>query len=66
MISTDAEYKRALEKLEEDARYVAEQRTQLQEMDLSADEVEYALQPALSFTAQLGEEVEAYEHMRRG
>ncbi len=66
MIRTDAEYKRALEKLEEDARYVEQQRSRLQEMDLSADEVAYALQPALSFTAQLKEEIEAYERMRRG
>ncbi len=66
MIRTDAQYKRALQKLEEDARYVEEQRSRLQEMDLSADEVDYALQPALSFTAQLKEEVETYEQMRRG
>lgn len=66
MIRTDTEYKRALEKLEEDARYLEEQRSRLQEMDLSADEVEYALQPARSFTDQLKEEVEAYDRMRRG
>ena len=59
MIRTDAEYKRALQKLEEDARYVEQQRSRLQEMDLSPDEVDYALQPALSFTAQRKEEVEA-------
>lgn len=66
MIRTDAQYKQALQKLEVDARYVEEQRSRLQEMDLSADEVDYALQPALSFTAQLKEEVETYEQMRRG
>lgn len=66
MIRTDAEYKRALQKLEEDARYLEEQRSRLQEMDLSTDEVEYALQPSISFTQQLKEEVEAYERMRRG
>ena len=66
MIRTEAEYKRALQKLEEDAYYLEEQRSRLQDKDLSADEVEYALQPALSFTAQLKEEVEAYERMRRG
>jgi len=66
MIRTDAEYKRALQKLEEDARYVEQQRSRLQEMELSPDEVDYALQPALSFTAQLKEEVAAYEQMRRG
>ncbi len=66
MIRTDAEYKRALEKLKQDARYVEQQRSRLQEMDLSADEKAYALQPALSFTAQLKEEIEAYERMRRG
>lgn len=66
MIRTDAEYKRALQKLEGDARYVEGQQSRLQEMDLSTDEVAYALQPALSFTTQLKEEVEAYERMQRG
>ena len=66
MIRTDAEYRRALKKIEEDARYLEEQRAQLEEMDLTGEEVEYALQPARSFTAQLKEEVQAYEQMRRG
>ena len=66
MIRTDAEYKRALEKLKQDARYVEQQRSRLQEMDLSTDEEAYALQPVLSFTAQLKEEIETYERMRRG
>lgn len=39
MIHTDTEYKRALQKLKEDARYVEQQRSHLQEMDLSPDEV---------------------------
>ena len=34
--------------------------------EVQDDEVEYALQPARSFTAQLKEEVQAYERMRRG
>ena len=66
MIRTDAEYKRALEKLKQDACYVEQQRSRLQEMGLSTDEEAYALQPALSFTAQLKEEIETYERMRRG
>ena len=35
-------------------------------MELSPDEVDYALQPVRFFSAQLKEEVEAYEQMRRG
>ena len=35
-------------------------------MELSPDEVDYALQPVRFFSAQLKEEVEAYEQRRRG
>ena len=66
MIRTDAEYRRALRRLEEEAETIQRQREQLEEMDLSEEEIEHATQPTVSFREQLKEEVEVYERMRRG
>lgn len=67
MIRTDAEYRSALERLDEEAETLERQRAHLrEEMDLSDEEVERAMQPMISFRAQLEEEVETYQRMRRG
>lgn len=66
MIRTDAEYRWALGKREADAHYIEELRIRLRELDLSPDEVHRALQPTLSFTAGLDEEIQVYEQMCRG
>ena len=61
MISTDHEYQRALQRLDEDAATLRRQRAALAEAGLSGDELDRAMAPLLSFHAGLGEEVEAYE-----
>ena len=66
MIRTDAEYKNAQEKLDQQQKTLQRQREQLEEMDLSTEEVERALEPMISFRDQLREEMETYERMRRG
>jgi ribosome-binding protein aMBF1 (putative translation factor) len=67
MIRTDAEYRNALERLDEEAETLDRQRAHLrQEMDLSDDEMERAMQSMISFSKQLEEEVEVYERMKRG
>lgn len=66
MIRTQAEYKNAHDRLENEQETLQRQRAQLEEMDLSEEEVERALQPLISFRNQLREEIEAYERMRRG
>lgn len=66
MITTNAEYKRALERLENDLKTIKKQKEKLIEMDLSEEEIDRALQPLLSFHEQLKEEVEAYERLKRG
>ncbi len=66
MIRTDAEYRRALERLENDLNTINRQREKLDEMDLKEEEVKRAMEPLLSFHEQLKEEVEAYEKMKRG
>jgi ribosome-binding protein aMBF1 (putative translation factor) len=66
MIRTEAEYKKAQEKLDQERETLRRQREQLEEMDLSEEEVERALEPMVSFRDQLREEIETYEQMRRG
>ncbi len=66
MIRTDAEYKNAQEKLDQEQDTLKRQREQLEEMDLSEEEVERALEPMISFRDGLREEMETYERMRRG
>lgn len=66
MIRTDAEYRRALERLDTDRAYLERLRTALEAKALSSEEVARAMQPALAFHAQLREEVDTYERMKRG
>jgi ribosome-binding protein aMBF1 (putative translation factor) len=66
MIRTNAEYEKAQKKLTQEQNTLQRQREQLEEMDLSDEEVERALQPMISFRNQLREEIETYERMRRG
>jgi DNA-binding XRE family transcriptional regulator len=66
MIRTDAEYRDALKRLQQDRTVIAAQREQLSAMDLSADEVARALEPAQAFHEQLREEVDVYERLKRG
>lgn len=66
MIRTDAEYQRALERLDNDLETIHKQKEKLDEMDLSEEEVKRAMEPLVSFHEQLKEEVEAYEKLKRG
>jgi DNA-directed RNA polymerase specialized sigma subunit len=65
MIRNEKEYQEALRRLTADEAFIAQQRAALQALDLSPEEVERALEPALSFHAQLVEEVTWYERVRR-
>jgi ribosome-binding protein aMBF1 (putative translation factor) len=66
MIRTDAEYKKAQEKLDQEQKTLQRQREQLEKMDLADEEAERALEPMISFRDGLREEIETYERMRRG
>lgn len=67
MIRTDAEYRSALKRLDQEAETMERQRAHLcKEMDLTEEEARRAMQPMISFRAQLEEEIESYESMRRG
>ena len=65
MIRNEREYKEALSRLERDREIIEAQRLALVERGLCEEEVERALGPMLSLDAQLEEEVEYYERVRR-
>ncbi|HXT36382.1 MAG TPA: helix-turn-helix transcriptional regulator [Chloroflexota bacterium] len=65
MIRNEKEYQEALRRLEGDEDFIAEQQVTLRGLNLTPDEVARALEPALSFHAQLMEEVAWYERVRR-
>ena len=66
MIRTDAEHRRALEQLEQDAATIKAQHEHLESIGITGEQLERAMQPMISFREQLKEEVETYEHMKRG
>ncbi len=65
MIKTEAEYQECLKRLEEDRKIIRAQQEKLEELNLSQDQIELAMDPVLSFNAQLKEEVEWYERVKR-
>ncbi len=65
MIRSETEYQEALRRLTQDQQVAVQQRDALVKAGLSAEEIDRAMQPLLSFHAQLVEEVEWYEHVRR-
>ena len=66
MIRTESEYQRTLKRLEEGRGQLEAQKNKLVEAGLEGEALERALYPLLSFRAQLVEEVEVYEKMKRG
>ena len=65
MIRSEKEYREAVERLRQDGEIIALQKGKLEGLGLSEEEVRRALEPMLSFRAQLEEEVEWYERVRR-
>jgi DNA-directed RNA polymerase specialized sigma subunit len=65
MIRSEKEYREAVERLRQDEEVLALQKEKLEGLGLSQEEVRRALEPMLSFRAQLEEEVEWYERVRR-
>ena len=65
MIRSEKEYSEAVERLRHDEEVLALQKEKLEGLELSEEEVRRALEPMLSFRAQLEEEVEWYERVRR-
>lgn len=65
MIRNDQEYQAALARMQEDQQVATRQRAALEAAGLVPEEVERAMQPLLSFHAQLAEEVTWYERVKR-
>jgi hypothetical protein len=65
VIRSEKEYREAVERLRQDEEVLALQKEKLEGLGLSKEEVRRALEPMLSFRAQLEEEVEWYERVRR-
>jgi DNA-binding XRE family transcriptional regulator len=65
MIRNESEYQEALRRLRQDREVADRQRAALTAAGLNPDEVERAMQPLLSFQAQLAEEIDWYEDVRR-
>jgi DNA-directed RNA polymerase specialized sigma subunit len=65
MIRNETEYQEALRRLAQDREFAARQREALQAEGLTPAEVERAMEPLRSFQAQLADEVEWYERVRR-
>jgi DNA-directed RNA polymerase specialized sigma subunit len=65
VIRSEKEYREAVERLRQDEEVLALQKEKLEGLGLSEVEVRRALEPMLSFRAQLEEEVEWYERVRR-
>jgi DNA-directed RNA polymerase specialized sigma subunit len=65
MIRNETEYQEALRRLDQDRDVAARQRTALEAEGLASEEVDRAMEPLRSFQAQLVEEVEWYERVRR-
>src|SRR5207302_4496435 len=65
MIRNESDYQEALRRLTQDREVAARQRAALEAEGLTLEEVERAMAPLLSFQAQLAEEADWYERVRR-
>lgn len=65
MIRSEAEYREALKRLDEDRLFIQAQRKALEDQGFTAEEVATGLEPTLAFHAQLEEEVVWYERVKR-
>ncbi|MBI3968337.1 MAG: helix-turn-helix domain-containing protein [Chloroflexi bacterium] len=66
MIRTEAEFQEALRRRDQDRQLAELQRQELVKRGLTPEAVDRAMEPLLSFQAQLEEEIEWYENARAG
>lgn len=66
MIRNETEYKKAVQRLQEEEGRLSEMRQRLFEQGLTAEEIKRAVDPIVSFHLQFKEEVESYEKLKRG
>jgi DNA-binding Xre family transcriptional regulator len=66
MIRSEAEYREAVKRAKADQEYAAQQHAALIERGLTPDQVRRAMEPLLTFHAQLDDEIAWYERVSRG
>ena len=66
MIRTDQEYELTRQKLADQEDRVRQQAAQLKAMEIDKDGIKRVLDPIRSFSAQLQDEIETYERLKRG
>ena len=65
MIRTEAEYQEAVRRYKQDREVSDQMRAALAAQELTAEEIETAMEPTLSYQAQLTEEITWYENVCR-
>lgn len=66
MIRNDKEYQEARKRLEADQAIIETQKKLLAQEGLTDEQIQRGIDPLLSFHQQLAEEVEWYEHIKKG
>lgn len=66
MIRNESEYQEATRRRKEEAERLVEHRNRLEDLGLTDEEVQRALDPLRSFHLQLEEEIQGYERLKRG
>src|SRR5437763_16664771 len=65
MIRNEAEYQEAIRSMQRDRDVAERQRSALVKTGLAEDEITAVMEPLLSFHAQLAQEIEWYDNVRR-
>ena len=66
MIRSETEYQKAILRVKHEKELIEKAKKNLKNSGLKSKEIERALNPLLSFRAQLEEEIETYEKIKRG
>lgn len=66
MIKTEREYIEAKNRLEQEYKSLDEHEKKMKAAGLNSEQIKLAIDPLLTFTLQLREEVEEYEKLKRG
>ena len=66
MIRSETEYQKAILRVKHEKELIEKAKKNLKNSGLKSKEIERALNPLLSFRAQMEEEIETYEKIKRG
>jgi DNA-directed RNA polymerase specialized sigma subunit len=66
MIKTEKEYLEAKNRLEQEYKTLEDHKNKMKVAGLNKEQIKLAIDPLVSFTLQLREEVEEYEKLKRG